>query len=128
MEAVVGGLEVDDHGKHYFYPVVMADNVFLTKYITITQWTIVHSIGENMISILVRHSASQHLIVYTDRVPVVLDIDIYNHYLILNHHLFIFIHCSKRTTGIYQLKQHFKPLEICQSFNNPFLYWLFQRH
>ena len=37
MEAVVGGLEVDDHGKHYF---TLPDNVE-TKYIIIPQWTIV---------------------------------------------------------------------------------------
>ena len=55
MEAVVGGLEVDDHGKYYFYSV--DDN---KMYITIPQWSIVWR--ENLISILVRHSASQHLI------------------------------------------------------------------
>ena len=60
MEAVVGGLEVDDHGKYYFYSVDGTRNNDNKMYITIPQWSIVWR--ENLISILVRHSASQHLI------------------------------------------------------------------
>ena len=57
MEAVVGGLEVDDHGKDYTFT-LCCDNCLLYS-------------RESTISISVRHSPSQHLIFYKNSVRVV---------------------------------------------------------